>query len=220
MVKLKDVTKTYHTSKGPVRALEAVNMHIEAGEFVVVRGPSGSGKTTLLMTIGAMLRPTEGQLRVNGTDVYGMDSRRRAKWRGENIGFVFQEFALINYLTVLENVLVAARTDLSTARRRAMALLEQLALADRATHKPGQLSAGEKQRTAVARAVLNEPRLILADEPTGNLDDENTRIVLEHLQRFSQAGGLVILATHGFEADEYASRLIKLQQGRICSGNE
>jgi ABC-type lipoprotein export system ATPase subunit len=217
MLSLQDLTKTYRTWAGEVKALEGVSLDIDKGEFVAVCGPSGSGKTTLLMMIAAMLRPSGGTVRFAQRDVYEMTGPARARFRAETIGFVFQMFHLVPYLNVLENVLLAA----AVVRRRngriqAEELLQRLGLQHRLGHRPSELSAGEKQRTAIARALLNQPKLILADEPTGNLDPENARCVLRHLQDFQKDGGTVIMATHGPAAQEFATRTVNLREGRLA----
>jgi len=216
MVRLEQILKTYRSAQGNVKALDGVNLHIEKGEFVVICGPSGSGKTTLLMTIAAMLRPTSGKVSIDGRSLYGMDQRGRATFRAQNIGFVFQDFALIPYLNVMENVAFAGGAAANGRRdARARALIEKFGLTARAHHKPSQLSAGEKQRTAVARALLNNPRIVLADEPTGNLDPDNAAVVLGDFTDFNRSGGTVIVATHGLTAEKFASRIIYLQDGKI-----
>jgi putative ABC transport system ATP-binding protein len=216
MITVTDLAKTYHTRGGRVEALAGIDLHIDAGEFVALCGPSGSGKTTLLMTVAAMLRPTSGSVRLGQRDIYEMNGRERAAFRAANIGFVFQMFHLVPYLTVIENVLIAAgavgRKDQKT---RVEQLLEQLGMRQRVWHKPAELSAGEKQRTAIARALLNQPKLILADEPTGNLDPANARAVLEHLKGFQQSGGTVVVATHGPAAKEFATRTVYLRDGKL-----
>jgi ABC-type lipoprotein export system ATPase subunit len=216
MLTLQDLTKTYRTRAAQVKALDGVSLKIDQGEFVAVCGPSGSGKTTLLMMIAAMLRPSGGTVRFEDRDVYEMTGPARARFRAEKIGFVFQMFHLVPYLNVLENVLLAA----AVVRRRdgkaqAEELLQRLGLAHRLGHRPSELSAGEKQRTAIARALLNQPKLILADEPTGNLDPENACCVLRHLQDFQKAGGTVLVATHGPAAKDFATRTINLREGRL-----
>lgn len=218
MLSLVDVSKTYRTRLGEVRALSEVNLRVGKGEFVVVCGPSGSGKTTLLMMIGAMLRPTAGSVIVDQSDIYRMSIRNRTLFRAGNTGFVFQMFHLIPYLNVIENVTLAGQV-LGKSRRPpdVMELLRQLGLAERAYHRPGELSAGEKQRTAIARALINQPKIILADEPTGNLDPENAGVVLKHLSDFNRAGGTVIVATHGPVAQEFATQMVSLRDGRIES---
>jgi putative ABC transport system ATP-binding protein len=214
--RLEDVAKAYQTRAGQVKALAGVNLHIDQGEFVVISGPSGSGKTTLLMTVAAMLRPTSGVVRVDDRDVYAMSVRQRARFRADTIGFVFQMFHLVPYLSVLDNVLLARGAVTRNGQKtRARELLEQLGLQHRLGHRPGELSAGEKQRTAVARAMLNEPKLILADEPTGNLDPENAEAVLKHLKDYQEAGGTVMVATHGPTAVRFATRTVYLRDGAI-----
>ena len=216
MLILQDLAKTYRTRVGEVKALDAVNLRIDPGEFIAVCGPSGSGKTTLLMMIAAMLRPSRGAVRFEDRDVYQMTGSARAKFRARNIGFVFQMFHLVPYLNVLENVLVAgAVAHCGDAKTRAGELLQRLGLGHRIGHRPSELSAGEKQRTAIARALLNRPKLILADEPTGNLDPQNAQGVLQHLQGFQKAGGTVIVATHGLAAQGCATRTIDLREGRL-----
>ncbi|HID55654.1 TPA: ABC transporter ATP-binding protein [Candidatus Poribacteria bacterium] len=216
MVSCENLTKIYRTGGGEVKALDGVDLRIEKGEFVVVRGPSGSGKTTLLMIIGGMLRPTEGRVIVNGKDLYSMGTRERAKFRAENIGFVFQMFHLVPYLNVIENVLLAAGARGNRGDRdRARELLDRLGLADREHHRPSQLSVGESQRVAIARAMFNRPKLILADEPTGNLDPKTSEEVFGYLDEFHREGGTVLVVTHGGEAERYADRILQLQEGRM-----
>lgn len=217
MLTLENLGKTYRTRAGRVRALDGVNLQIDAGEFVAVCGSSGSGKTTLLMMAAAMLHPTRGCVRFDETDVYDMTGPDRARFRANNIGFVFQMFHLVPYLSVLENVLVAGGAVGRHDPARARELLQQLGLGHRIRHRPSELSAGEKQRAAIARALLNQPRLILADEPTGNLDPDNAAGVLRHLRDFQQSGGTVIVATHGPAAREFATRTVHLCDGVVSS---
>jgi ABC-type lipoprotein export system ATPase subunit len=216
MVKLDMVSKRYRTGSGDVAALEEVSMQVTEGEFIVVRGPSGSGKTTLLLVTGGMLRVSSGSVFVNGEDVYRLPEGQRARFRAENIGFVFQMFHLIPYLNVLENVLLPAGAgNRDRDRTVALELLERFRLSERANHKPSELSAGESQRTAIARAMFGRPRLILADEPTGNLDPENAEEVIKYLAEYHLEGGTVIVVTHGRVVDQYADRIMSLQNGRI-----
>jgi ABC-type lipoprotein export system ATPase subunit len=216
MVRLEKLVKTYRTSQGVVKALDGISLRIEKGEFVVMRGPSGSGKTTLLMTIAGMLRPTSGTVSVGQQDLYAQSPRLRAKFRAENIGFVFQMFYLVPYLNVTENVVLAGGAVANKNRHaQARELIETFGLADRTYHKPSELSAGEKQRAAVARALLNRPKMVLADEPTGNLDPDNAAAVLGYMADFHQQGGTVILATHGPAAKDFADRTIYLRNGTI-----
>lgn len=216
MVILENVTKSYRTARGEVYALSDVNLHIEKGEFIILSGPSGSGKTTLLMTIAAMLRPSSGCISIEKRNIYQMSIRERANFRAENIGFVFQMFHLVPYLNIVENVLLAARVCRQAGPTdRLKELLAQLGLTERALHKPAELSAGEKQRAAIARALFNRPKLILADEPTGNLDPDNATSVLGYLSEFHRAGGTVIVATHGPSAEQFADRIIYLRNGAL-----
>lgn len=216
MLSFENVAKTYATPHGEVQSLRAINLRVAEGEFVAIRGPSGCGKTTVLLTAGGMLRPTSGAVVVDGQDLYRMGLRARAKFRAQKIGFVFQMFHLIPYLNVLENVLLAAGAARNrNLEARASGLLAQLGLEERTWHTPPELSAGERQRTALARALLNRPRLILADEPTGNLDPDNEAEVFRHLSEFHRAGGTVVVVTHGSSVDAYAQRVIEMRSGSV-----
>ncbi|TEU06496.1 MAG: ABC transporter ATP-binding protein, partial [Candidatus Aminicenantes bacterium] len=205
MIRVDKASKFYRTKHGDVKALDNVNLVIEKGEFFVIRGPSGSGKTTLLLSIGGMLRPTEGQITVNNIDIYAMSKRERAIFRADNIGFVFQLFHLVPYLNIIENVLLSAGVGRSRYDQEDVkGLLKRLNLAERMHHRPSELSAGEKQRTAIARAILKRPQIILADEPTGNLDPKNSEEIIGYLAEFHSSGGTVIVVTHGKAVDQYA----------------
>ena len=218
MIRCDDVTKTFRKNGSEVVSLDRFTAEIAEGEFVAVRGPSGSGKTTLLLTLGGMQRPSAGTVQFGGRDLYALPPADRAGLRSTEIGFVFQMFHLVPYLDLLGNVLLAAPGRPSDAEReRAAGLLDELGLAKRATHRPGELSAGERQRLAVARALLNRPRVILADEPTGNLDPENAAEVIRHLAEFHRAGGTVMLVTHGTAAETHADRILRLEQGRLLA---
>jgi len=199
-----------------VMALESVTLSVKKGEFVVVRGPSGSGKSTLLLTIGGMLKPSSGTVTIADQAIYAMRESARALFRAKQIGFIFQMFHLLPYLNVTENVMLPAGTGARRVQQSdALALLEWLGLKNRATHRPAELSAGERQRTAIARALLNHPGLVLADEPTGNLDPDNAREVIRHLAEYRQQGGTVVIVTHGVEADACADRILYLNSGRF-----
>lgn len=216
MVHCNELTKIFRRNGSEVVSLDRLTLEVEAGEFIVVRGPSGSGKTTLLLSMGGMQRPSAGTVDLAGENLYAMSSTDRAKVRAREVGFVFQMFHLVPYLGLLENILLAAPSWPSAeARTRANELLEQFGLAKRATHRPDELSAGERQRLAVARAMLNRPKVLLADEPTGNLDPENAAGVIKHFKQFHQQGGTVVLVTHGTAADAVASRVVRLEQGRL-----
>jgi ABC-type lipoprotein export system ATPase subunit len=211
---LENIAKTYEHPDGAVAALVDLSLQVAPGEFVAARGPSGSGKTTLLLAAGGLLQPDEGRVAVNGEDVYSLTPDRRAKLRARDIGFVFQQYHLIPYLTAIENVMAPSlAAPLTDARSRANELIERFGLTDRAQHLPAELSAGERQRVALARALLRQPQLLLADEPTGNLDDESAAIVIRTMAEFAEAGGAVLLATHDDNASAQASRIVCLDQG-------
>ena len=218
MIRCDEVTKIFRKNGSEVTSLDRFTADIGAGEFVAVRGPSGSGKTTLLLTLGGMQRPSAGVVLFSGRDLYGLSPADRARLRSAEIGFVFQMFYLVPYLDLMGNVLLASPGKPGPAvRQRAGELLDKLGLAERVSHRPGELSTGERQRLAVARALLNRPKLILADEPTGNLDPENAAEVVRHLAEFHQAGGTVVLVTHGTAADTHADRFLRLRQGRLVA---
>jgi putative ABC transport system ATP-binding protein len=198
-----------------VRALDGVSIEVGAGEFVAVRGASGSGKSTLLLAIGGMIRPSAGVVELEGRDLYAMSGRQRARIRAERVGFVFQMFHLVPYLTALENVLINTLAGAAVTRADAVSALEDLEMGDRLTHRPSQLSAGERQRVALARALIKRPDILLADEPTGNLDPENSRQVMSHFAQFHEAGGAVIIVTHEPIVEEYAQRTLRLTAGRL-----
>ena len=217
MLELTEIRKLYRKPKETIRALDGVSLRVEAGEFAVVWGPSGCGKTTLLLAAGALLAPDQGTVLVEGRNPYTLAQEERAKLRAEAIGFVFQQFHLIPYLTVLENVLAPSLAMPSDgARARAEELLDHLNLSARAEHVSAELSTGERQRTALARALLNRPRLLLADEPTGNLDPENAAILLGHIAEFARSGGAVLMVTHDDTAKGYADRIMKMEEGRLA----
>lgn len=218
MIRCDEVTKIFRKNGSEVTSLDRFTAKVAEGEFVAVRGPSGSGKTTLLLTLGGMQRPSAGSVQLAGRDLYALSPAERARLRSSEIGFVFQMFHLVPYLDLLGNVLLACPGKPSAeVRQRASGLMDELGLADRASHRPGELSAGERQRLAVARALLNQPKLILADEPTGNLDPENAAEVIRHLAEFHRAGGTVVLVTHGAAADAHADRTLRLEQGRLVA---
>lgn len=218
MIRCDEVTKIFRKNGSEVTSLDRFTAKVAKGEFVAVRGPSGSGKTTLLLTLGGMQRPSAGSVQLAGRDLYALSPAERARLRSSEIGFVFQMFHLVPYLDLLGNVLLACPGKPSAeVRQRASGLMDELGLADRASHRPGELSAGERQRLAVARALLNRPKLILADEPTGNLDPENAAEVIRHLAEFHRGGGTVVLVTHGAAADAHADRTLRLEQGRLVA---
>jgi ABC-type lipoprotein export system ATPase subunit len=218
VIELEKVSKIYQTADGPVRALDGVAVKVDQGQYAAVRGPSGCGKSTLLTIVGALGTPSDGKVRVAGHDIGSMSAAARAQFRASQIGFVFQTFHLLPYLTVVENVMAAVIPDQAAhAKQRAGEILEKFQMGHRLKHRPGQLSTGECQRVAIARAMINRPKLILADEPTGNLDPANAKEVLDLLDAFHQDGGTVLLVTHEEEAAGRAERTILLEQGRVVS---
>lgn len=215
MIEVSGVLKIFPTPRGDVHALAGIDLHVAAGEFVAIRGPSGCGKSTLLSLIGGLALPTDGKVRVNGQEVSSLNSSERAAFRTRTLGFVFQLFHLLPYLNVVDNVLVASARGQTDIRSRAETLLEKLDLIDRQYHRPGQLSVGQRQRVAMARALINEPKLLLADEPTGNLDPKNAAVLLDALEQFQADGGTVLLVTHDDKAAACAQRLVTMEQGRV-----
>jgi len=214
VITLSDISKSYRSARGtPVEVLKGMNVDVEPGEFVSVTGPSGCGKSTLLLIAGSLLQPDSGTVVIDGRDFTAMNSDDKAHQRAETIGFVFQRFHLLPYLTVRENIIaggVALKTPGEEVCQRAEELMETLGMAGRANHLPGELSVGEMQRTALARAFLNRPKVILADEPTGNLDPENAEIVLKALSGFAANGGAVLMVTHHPDDAARAQRQIKM----------
>ena len=216
MLEFKQVSKSFKGPKGQVKALENVSFSVSPGELVVVQGPSGCGKTTLLLTAGALLKPDTGAVLINGLDSYSIGPNQRNTLRAEKIGFVFQQFHLIPYLNVLKNILAPSLAGPQPGNLdRAKQLIRHFKMEERIDHIPGQLSTGERQRTALARALLNSPELILADEPTGNLDEENGKIVLGFLSEFVKDGGAVLIVTHDTNISQFAHRSLRLSQGEI-----
>ena len=217
MIRLENVTKKFDGPNGKVTALDNISLALSAGEMLVINGHSGCGKSTLLLTAAGMLRPNSGDVRILGNyNPYDLTADQRSRLRAGSVGFVFQQFHLIPYLTVRENILTPLLSlEVENADQRAQSLIEQFGLKERAEHVPSQLSTGERQRTALARAVFNQPKIIFADEPTGNLDDDNAEIVLTHLRDYVSAGGSVLLVTHNVKAAEYATRVHKMKNGRL-----
>lgn len=227
LIEINHITKTYRSSRGSgnggpaeVQALQDVSLSVDAGEFVAVRGPSGCGKTTLLLVAGGLLAPDDGTLVIDGQDPYALSADGRARFRGTTIGFVFQQFHLVPYLTVLDNVLAPAMaTGLSDARDHARELVAHFGLEHRLHHVPAQLSTGERQRTALARALLNRPKVLMADEPTGNLDRENGEAVLGYLKEFAEDGGAILLVTHDDQSAQFAKRTENILNGQLVSAD-
>jgi ABC-type lipoprotein export system ATPase subunit len=215
MISIQNITKRYVTKHGDVNALLNVSLDVSAGQFLAVRGHSGSGKSTLLSLIGGLATPTSGSICVDGFEISSAAAGERAAFRASHIGFVFQMFHLLPYLNILDNVIAAAVKPGAEVSKKAKSLLGQFGLESRLLHRPGQLSAGERQRAAVARALINDPRLLLADEPTGNLDAKNAAAVLDLLSEFHENGGVVLLATHDETAAARAEGLLEIEAGEI-----
>jgi len=218
VVRAENVTKRYQRRDGQVLALDDVSLEVAEGEFVGIMGPSGCGKSTLLLTLGCLIRPSEGKVWLNGRSVYDLTHEEAAALRLNTIGFVFQTFNLVPYLTALENVQIPLYlSDLAPAkqRERAKELLQKVGLGDRLSHKPSELSVGQQQRVALARTLANKPRLILADEPTGNLDPALAEEMLDHLQELHQEGVTVVIVTHDPRMAARAQRQLRLVDGRV-----
>ena len=213
LLEIKDVSKIY--SGGTVKALQNVSLDVEKGEWVAIMGPSGSGKSTMLNIIGCMDKPTSGKVVLDGVDITNESSRNLTAIRRNKIGLVFQQFHLVNYLTAVENVMMAQYYHSLPDEKEAMEALERVGLAERAKHLPSQLSGGEQQRVCIARALINYPQLILADEPTGNLDEANQNMVIEIFRKLHQEGRTIIVVTHDPEVAEVAERTVVLEHGRV-----
>ncbi len=217
MIELQGVSKTYRRPGGePVRALQDVSLRIESGEFLAIVGASGSGKSTLMNVLGLLDRPDAGRYLLDGEDVAGLDLDRQARLRNRRIGFVFQAFHLLPRTSALENVelplLYSERAEIAGLGRRA---LEQVGLADRVSHRASELSGGQQQRVAIARAVVNEPDLLLADEPTGNLDAGSAAEVMAVFERLNQAGRTVVVVTHDPAIAAHCRRTVRIDKGRL-----
>ncbi|MDO5977410.1 ABC transporter ATP-binding protein [Flavivirga spongiicola] len=216
MIEINALHKNFATSKSNVAALNNVDLKINKSEFILIKGESGSGKSTLLFALGGMLHPSSGDVIVNNKNLFSLSEKERRSYRANDIGFVFQSYHLLSYLTVLENILLPnTLADIQLNKSDAIQLATELGIEKRLNHKPSQLSAGEKQRVALARALITKPSLILADEPTGNLDERNTIEVMNYFKKYQQEGGTVVMVTHGSLADDYATRTIKLHQGKL-----
>lgn len=222
MIQLRDVTKVYNADGMPVTALKGVTLTVDEGEFVGLVGPSGSGKSTLLTVLGAMNPPTAGTVIIDDIDVYSLSLEWQADFRHEYLGFVFQQLQLIPYLTALENVmlpLAVARLSRQEKVRLATEMLARMGLAGKERRLPGQLSGGEQGRVAVARALVNDPPLLLADEPTGSLDSATGEQVLSLFRELHRHGQTIVMVTHNPEAAAYADRVVHIRDGQIVPEN-
>jgi putative ABC transport system ATP-binding protein len=219
MLKAEHITRIFRRKHGSVQALDDISMEIKPGEFVSIIGPSGSGKSTLLLTLGGMNAPSSGKVWWNGDSLYDWDIHKRAQWRGKHVGFVFQSFNLIPYLTVYENVKVGlSLADNGDSNYDSIDnLLRELDLTARKDHVPSELSVGQQQRVALARALIKKPSLILADEPTGNLDPATGRDVMDIIKRQHATGTTVIMITHDPDNAQFAGRTMKIIEGKITN---
>lgn len=214
LITLSELTKKYN---GKVRALDRFNLEIDPGEWVAVMGASGSGKTTILNMVAALDRPTDGSIEVDGIDLRSLTEEEMARYRREKVGLIFQQFHLIPYLTVLENVMLAQYFHSLTDEQEAREALRRVHLTERMDSLPSQLSGGEQQRVCIARALINQPKIILADEPTGNLDADNEEAVMEIFRSLHKAGHTLLFVTHDPYIGMQADRIIQLEHGRIIS---
>src|SRR6201985_500319 len=215
VISLHHVTREYSGHAGVVRALEEATFSMVAGEWVAITGPSGSGKSTLVNLIGCLDRPTSGELKIDNVDVSQMSATELDRFRADKIGFIFQQFHLIPYLSAIENVMLAQYFHSMTNEAEAKAALERVGLGDRIPHLPSELSGGEQQRVCIARALINDPPILLADEPTGNLDAANQKIVADILRALHAAGHTIVMVTHDPEMAALAQRKIALSHGKV-----
>ena len=211
LLELKNISKIY----GNLKALDNVSLNVDNGEWVAIMGPSGSGKSTLMNIIGCMDRPSLGQVLFDGVDIAKESARNLTAIRRDKIGLIFQQFHLVNYLTAVENVMVSQYYHSIPDEKEALEALDRVGLADRAKHLPNQLSGGEQQRVCIARALINHPEVILADEPTGNLDEANENIVMDIFRQLHSEGSTLIVVTHDAEVGEAAQRIVTLNYGKI-----
>ncbi|MFP3042376.1 ABC transporter ATP-binding protein [Treponema primitia] len=212
LLELRDVSKIY----GNLKALKDVNLTVRKGEWLAIMGPSGSGKTTMMNIIGCMDKPSTGEVILDGINIAKESSKNLTTTRRDKIGLIFQQFHLVKYLSALENIMVAQYYHSMPDEKEALEALDRVGLADRARHLPSQLSGGEQQRVCIARALINYPMLILADEPTGNLDEANESLVLEIFQTLHREGSTLIVVTHDPEVAEDAQRTVVLEHGRVA----
>jgi len=220
MLKATSISRIFTRKHGTVKALDKASIEIKAGEFVSIIGPSGSGKSTLLLALGGMSHPNEGSVAWDNQSIYDWDVKKRSAWRGSSVGFVFQSFNLVPYLTVYENVSVglSLANNGQVSTQSIDGILEEVDLTARKDHLPSELSIGQQQRVALARALVKKPRLILADEPTGNLDPETGKEVMEIIKRQHATGTTVVMITHDPNIAKLAQRIVKIVDGKIVAG--
>ena len=213
LLEIKNVSKIY----GPLKALDNVNLTVENGEWLAIMGPSGSGKSTMMNIIGCMDKPSLGEVILDGVDIAKESGKKLTEIRRDKIGLIFQQFHLVNYLTAVENVMVSQYYHSMPDEKEALEALERVGLKDRAKHLPSQLSGGEQQRVCIGRALINPPEIILADEPTGNLDEANENIVIDIFKQLHRQGTTLIVVTHDPEVAEVAQRTVVLEHGRLVN---
>lgn len=219
MIEVKGLDKTFHAGSNVVTALDNVDLNIRKDDFALIKGPSGCGKSTLLFAMGGLLTPSAGAVRVSGKEIYALSEKERLRYRSRIIVFVFQSYYFIPYLSIAENILVLNKVDgIKLTLEEVQSVAERLNIHHRLDHKPSELSVGEKQRASLARAMVVKPSIILADEPTGNLDPENASEVIRYLSEFNKQGGTVVMVTHGSDADSFATRQLMMNQGKIIEG--
>jgi len=214
IIKLKDIAKIYNDS---THALNGLTVTINEGDWTTIMGPSGCGKTTLLNIIGCLDSLTNGSLSINGTKITGLNQNELTRFRRDNIGLIFQQYHLVPYLTALENVMMAQYYHSIVVKNDAVEALKRVGLSHRLDHIPAHLSGGEQQRVCIARALINEPKILLADEPTGNLDQKNGEVVLELIKKLHKEGHTIILVTHNPDIGKLGDRVINLIDGRVSS---
>jgi len=218
MINIKNISKIYNIGSEKLTVLDDVSVNIEKGEFVAIVGPSGSGKSTLMNMIGGLDKPSKGAVIIEGEDISKLKDKKMAKFRNEKIGFVFQSFNLEPTLTALENVMmplmIAGISD-KEMKNKAKSVLETLGIGDRMKHKPTELSGGQRQRVSIARALVNNPKIILADEPTGNLDSKSGAAVMEMLTNLKKQEYTIVMVTHNMEEAKYADRIVRITDGKV-----
>lgn len=220
MIKITNLSKTYKMKSGEVSALHNINLHVRQGEFLAIVGASGSGKSTLMNMLGCLDKPTTGEYFLNGRDVLSLSKKKLAHIRNSEIGFIFQGFNLLEKMTATENVelpLIYAKVPHNKRRKIALEALEMVGLSKRTSHRPGELSGGQQQRVAIARAITQKPSVILADEPTGNLDNKSGSEILKILSELNASGATIVLITHDINVASRAQRVIEISDGRILN---
>lgn len=221
VIELKDLTKRYDDEAGVYDALKGVNLNVARGEFVAIMGPSGSGKSTLMNIIGLLDRPTKGKYLLDGTDINQLSDKKLANFRRDKIGFIFQNFNLLPRFNLMQNVelpLIYKRVGIKQRRAKVMEVLSSVGLGDKSKNRPNRLSGGQVQRAAIARALINNPSIILADEPTGNLDSKTGIEIMELLKKLNKEGVTIVVVTHNPEVSDYADRTIIVKDGNIQKG--